>query len=309
MSNRYSIYSASFAHAGGTLDLRQLTDQGARSNSRVSKVRPGGSLDVGANILSTANPSFTFGTTDLLSIASLVHPATGLYCSGGHTARYQQRLAGGAFATGSSHMTQVTPHGYLAVDSITADIESENGAAAALSYMALSSDGSNPISQTVAADFTSAPTPLFASQYYLGGVWYNSIQLLGLIRSRVVPGLRFGARRSDGGVFPRASCSSLLSRTPVIECSFFNLALAEQAVSSFFLGPMAGALDVYLQRGTEAVDGRVAAATASHIRYRASTGSLGFDDITVRAEEDGTATMSVMPTSPLDVAVGVAMPT
>lgn len=308
MSNRFSIYSASFTHAGGTLNLRQLSDQSARSNSRVSRVRPGGSLDVAANILSTANPSFGFGTTDLLSIAALVDPATGLYCSGGHIARYQKRLEGGAFATGTNHMTQSTPRGFLAIDSVAADIDSEDGAQASLGYTALSTDGTNPVSQALSVNFATAPTPQFSSQYYLGGVWQASSQLTGLTRARVSPGLRFDPQRADGGVFARAACSSIVARDPSIELTFLNLELLQSVVGSFFLAPTTGNIDVYFQRGTTAADGRVAAATASHIRYRAAAGSFGPDDIAVRGEGDGTATLMIMPTGVLAVAVDVAMP-
>jgi hypothetical protein len=305
-SDRYGIYSGSFVHAGGTLDLTQLREQGISAGSRYHLVRPGGALNPHAHILSTANPVIRFRTSDLASVLATVDIASGLYCSGGHVMRYQQRAPGGTFTGSTSNVTQSTTKGFLHITSIEVDIDSENGAEAELEYIALSTDGSNPITNTPSVSFAAAPAPAFGSIYFMGGCWLGSSQVEGLTRLRISPGIRFVSRRCDGGVFPRSGASSITAREPAVEMTFLNAALP-YSIGSFFTYALGAAVKNYLQRGTAAADGRIAVGSSSHYRFDVAAGSWGHDNIAVADENDALVTVRIMPTGLLSLAAGVAI--
>lgn len=306
-SDRYSIYSASFVHAGGTLDLQQLREQSINAGSRYRLIRPGGALNPAAHILSTANPTKRFRTSDLLTVLTTIDIANGLPCSGGSTLRYQLRTPGGAFATGGSHLTQTTPKGFLHIVSIDVDIDSETGGEAELEYIPLSVAGENPITNTTSVNFAAAPVPAYVSQYFMGGQWLGATQVEGLTHLRVVPGINYTARRCDGGVFPRYGASSITAREPSKEMTYLNAALPV-SMGSMFTNLLGSTVKSYLQRATAAADGRLSTAATSHIRFDVAAGSWGHDNISVADENDALVTVKVMPTGLLAVSLGVAIP-
>jgi hypothetical protein len=217
------------------------------------------------------------------------------------------RTPGGAFATGGSHLTQTTPKGFLHIVSIDVDIDSETGGEAELEYIPLSVAGENPITNTVAVSFAAAPVPAYMSQYFMGGQWLGASQVEGLTRLRVMPGLTFTSRRSDGGVFPRYGASSITAREPSKEMTYLNAALP-QVMGSFFTNLLGSTVKSYLQRGTAVADGRIAVGTASHVRFDVAAGSWGHDNISVADENDALVTVKVMTTGLLAVSLGVAIP-
>ena len=306
-ADRYGLYSASFTHAGGSFDLTQLEGQSLSRNKAVRSVRPGGSLVATAHILSTANPRFSFRTTDLLAFFTASSGEMFLACSGGHVARYQKKLAGGAFASGSAHMLQTSSKGFLHVASIDAEVDGTDGASAVLEYIPLSTDGQAlPFATTVSQSLSGAPAPAFSSQYYMGGVWNGSSQVTGLKRISFQPGVMFTANRTDGGVFPHYNASSIGGYNPGIGLTFLDLGLPN-AIGSDYLAVVGAAIKGYLQRGTTAADGRIAVATTSHLKIACTDASWGPDETTVDNENDGTVTIGVMPTSKLTATLGVAI--
>lgn len=306
MADRYGIYCGSFTHAGGTLSLRQLDEQELTANARKKTIRPGGALSPAAHILSTANPRARFTTCDCQTVLTAMGGNLHLACSGGHVMRYQKRLEGGAFATGSSHFIQSTAKGFLHVTSIDVDVDSEEGARMGLEYIPLSIAGENPINESDGQSLASAPAPAFMSQFFMGGVWLGATQGLGLTRLGIQPGLSFASRRADGGVFPRYDCSSITAFDPIISLSFLDAAISLD-VGSFFLNALGAALKTYFQRGTTAADGRLSALSSSHTRIQAPTGSWGSDSVRVSGENDAEHTVMVMPTGALGVTLDLAL--
>jgi hypothetical protein len=307
MADRYGIYCGSFTHAGGTLHLQQLDEQDLQSGCNYKTIRPGGALNPHAHILSTANPRARFRTCDCATLMTAMSSNFHLYCSGGHVMRYQKRLEGGAFAVGSDHLIQSTAKGFLHVSSIDVDIDSNQGATFDLEYIPLSVAGENPIAESVGENLDGAPIPAFGSQFFMGGNWLGASQTLGLVRMRIQPGLRIVARRSDGGVFPRSDGTSIVARDPMIELHFLNAAISASAIGSFFMNALGASIKSYLQRGTTAADGRIAAATASHFRVVASAGSWGPENLRVAGEDDAITVVRVMPTGDLTPTLGVAL--
>jgi hypothetical protein len=288
------------------MDLQQLDSQGMSAGARKKTIRPGGAINPHAHILSTANPRFSFRTCDLLTLHTVMGSNWYVYCSGGHVARYQLRLEGGAFATGTSHLTQSTSKGFLHITEISVDIDSDEGAYAQLEYVPLSAAGENPITNTDSVNFATAPVPVFTSQYFMGGLWLATTPVLGMTRYSFRPGIAFGARRSDGGVFPRADGASIQAMDPMYDLTFLNAAFGSD-IGTSFLTVLGAAINGYLQRGTTAVDGRIAAATTSHIRHTAADGSWGTDNLSVSGIDDATTQVMVMPTGVVVPTLGVAL--
>lgn len=298
MADRFSIYPPSFTHAGGTLDLQQIDQQGMQANARVKTVRPGGSLSPAAHILSSANPTCQFSTADILTVLTAMSPNFHLFCSGGHVMRWQKRAEGGTFATSTSHFTQASAKGFLHITSIDVDIDSEDGARMQLEYIPLSVAGENPFTDTISVNFASAPAPAFTSQYFMGGAVLNTTQLLGLKRFGLRPGIRFGPNRSDGGVFPRSDASSIQGYDAMLSANFLNVALG-YTIGTSFLTALPNAFKLYLQRGTTATDGRIASASTAHTKFTAAAGSWGQDDMSAGADDDGTTNITIRPTTAL----------
>lgn len=306
-TDRYGIYSASFTHAGGTLNLQQLRRQQITAGSRYRLIRPGGALNPAAYILSQANPVARFVTSDALTVMATVDIANGLACSGGHVMRYVKRVPGGGLSvTSSANFTQSTAKGFLHITRIDVDIDSETGAEVELEYIMLSADGTNPLTQTAGVDFTSAPAPSFMSQYFMGGCWSNAVQVPTLRRLTVSPGLNYVARRLDNGVFPQYNASSIHSRQPAIEMNFLNVAIP-QSIGSFFTNALGATVSAYLQRGTTAADGRIALATTGHKAIDVASGSWTHDNIEVADEDDGSVTVGLMPTGALAARDAIAI--
>lgn len=302
--SRFGIYTASFVHAGGTLNLQQLDSQGLSTGSNVKTIRPGGAINPAAHILSTANPRARFSTTDIYTVLNAMGGAFTLACSGGHSMRYQKRLAGGAFDSGSNHYIQTTSKGMLSVGSIAADVDGD-GASLDLEYIPLSSAGENPITDSASGSLGAVAAPAYTTHFYLGGVQLDDVVVPGLVRARAVPGNRIVARRSDGGVFARYDLCSIVARDPMLELTFLNAALPD--AYTLFLGVLGVPIDLYLQRGTPAADGRVAAATTSHIKLSLADGSWGHDDISVSGEDDATTTVRIMGTGAMSATLNAAI--
>jgi hypothetical protein len=306
MADRYSIFSGSFTHAGGTMNLQQLDSQGLSAGSRKKTIRPGGATNPAAHILSTANPRCQFRTCDLLTLHTVMGSNFFLYCSGGHVMRYQKRIEGGAFAAGLDHFVQSTAKGFLYITEIGVDIDSDEGAYANLEYIPLSVAGENPIANTPAQSFAAVAAPAFMSQYFMGGLWLATTPVLGLTRFAFRPGTQVVSRRSDGGVFSRADGTSIVARDPMFDLTFLNAEFAYD-IGTMFLTALGATINGYLQRGTTAVDGRIAGASLSHIRYAAAAGSWGVDNLSVSGIDDATTQVMIAPVGSVVPTLGVAL--
>lgn len=312
MANRYGLYSCLFDGGANNLVLNQVRSVGHRSNKGIFTAHPSGSLDPAAHLMSTARPVVQVATNDLLTLFGDANVplsiTSGLYCSQGATFLYRRRVEGGGYSASSDHITQVVESGFLNCSEFSAEAESQNPAEAALEFMALSLDGLNPFTMAFGQAIPGSLTaPAFNSAFYHGPVYLNSNQITGLTRTRVRPGIGFAARYADGGSFPRAACASIAIRQPAIELEFINLD-ALNATFDLFMAAFSTTLAVYFQRGSTNNDGRVAAATSQHLKVSAAAGSFGADDVTVRDNEDGTASIVVMPTGTLSLSVASTIP-
>lgn len=298
---RYSLYPASFN--GGALDLAQVASLGVRSGASPFLVRPGGSLDPAAHVLSQARPIASLMTHDIDTVLSLVSLTAGYDCSSASQISFQQRAVGGAFASPSStaHVTQSIESGFLHITEISANSESDEPTQCMLEFIALSSNGDNPITDDNDAAINNEPTPAYNNVFYHAPAYLGATQLTGLIGTRVRPGIQHSARLADGGAFPRRAASSIVARTPVIELEFLNLARIVSNFNNAIMSAFASTLAVYFQQGTVDPGGRVSAATGTHIMIAAAAGSITPDNITVQDTSDATFTATIRPTGTLSM--------
>lgn len=313
MSERFSGYSAFFDDGASGLLLRQLRSFGTRTQKSMHTVRPLGTLDPAAHLLSMARPISNFQTSDLATVLGSggVSLTTGFDVSDGATFMFQKRLTAGAFTSADEHVVQTVEAGFLHVTEISADAETQEPAQCSLEFIAMAaSDGGNPFSfsnddQAIPAALSA---PQFSSTFYLGPAYYNAAAMPGLVRSRVRPRIVHTARMPDGGAFPRRTASSINARNPAIELTFLKLDHANAIVGDLVAAAFASTLAVYFQKGSTNNEGRVAAATAQHIKISAAAGSWGADDVSVVDENDATITIMVMPTGTLSLSAASAIP-
>lgn len=305
---RYTLYPASFN--GGALTLAQVASQSVQSGKSIMVVRPGGSLDGAANVLSAARPVAQLMSKDLSTILATVSLTAGYYCSSASQLNFQQRTAGGSFtaAASAAHVTQSIAGGFLSIAEISADSESDIGAQCNLEFVALSSDGTNPITDAAGAAINGMPTPAFSSVYFHGPAYLGSTKLEGCVRTRVRPGIAYNARMPDGVVFPMASASSIVARNPVFEFDFLKLDIVASNIGNMIQNVLGSAVHAYFRKGTTAAGGRIADASGAHIKISAAAGSWGADSIQVNESDDAVVTVSVMPTGTISLSTTSTIP-
>ena len=116
------------------------------------------------------------------------------------------------------------------------------------------------------------------------------------------------SRIADGGVFPATGLSSITSRNPQIDLTFLNTAILPSTLANMVAAAFATTLAVYFRKGAEGGEGRVANATAEHIKISAAAGTWGPEDVSVSDENDVTTTITVMPTGTLSLSAASAIP-
>jgi hypothetical protein len=308
MTMRYSLYPASFN--GAALNLSQVASVAHRAGASPFLVRPGGSLDPAAHVLSSARPIASLMTHDLDTVLSLVSLTAGYDCSSASQLNFQLRTAGGAFTASNStaHVTQSIEAGFLHITEISASSEGDEPAQCMLEFIALSADGDNPITDDDDAAINGQPTPAYNNVFFHAPAYLGATQLTGLIGTRVRPGIQHSARLADGGAFPRRTASSIVARTPVIELEFLNLARIKANITDMILAAFTSTLAVYFQQGTTDPGGRVAAGTGTHIMISAAAGSWGADNVNVQDTGDATFTATIRPTGVLSMSRTSAIP-
>lgn len=302
---RFSLFPASFVHAGGTLNLPQMEGFDARPNSTIKRVYAAGAVDPKAHLLAIADPSIPFRTRDLTTLFTTVSPLTGLTGTGaGATFRLQERDDGQSiFLGGATHETFTVAKSFLTIDSISAAQDDREGAVVECTCHALY-DGTNlPIVHNTAVDFTTAPAPAFTSEFFMGPVYHNAVQIPGILRHSVEFATTFTPFRTDGNVFPAKGV--IVRRSPMFKITLQKM--DEVAAISKFIRALAGTFAVYFWK---AVDNgvRVAVGTGQHLKVSGAAGAWHDESLTATENEDGTVTLNVMPTGSLSYSIVSAIP-
>lgn len=302
---RFSLFPCSFIHAGGTLDLAQMQGFEARPAPTIRTVHVGGAVDPKANIVANGTPQIGFQTRDLTTLLGALDPTTGLALSStGATFRLQERDDGGSvFLTGTTHETFTVAKGHLVLDSIGASQDSAEGATAQLTCHCLYDGTNEPIVHNTGVDFAAAPTPAFTSEFWMGPVYHNSVEIDGVLSWSLEVGTQFVPFRVGGSIWPKQGC--IVRRMPKIKIT--TLKVDTVASLSKSLRALSGTLACYLWKGANN-GSRVAVATTQHAKFSFSAGGWREEQISVTENDDATATIEVLPTGTLGYSVASAIP-
>ena len=303
------LFPASFVYAGPTtLNLTQIGSAQCDMGTDLTEIIPSGALDRAALMVSKADPSCKIATADLLTALGVISPTAGLNCTGGATFRYQRRADGGAFAGSTSNLTLTSTVGYLAPVQLSTSQDARQGAMLELMYWPLYNGSVQSLVANASVNFSTAPAPVFNSQYYLGPVYLGSTELPGLINVRVNFGINYKTIRSSGQVL--ATGGSIYSRRPSITLTFLKIDTLPSTIAACFGALLGATLSLFFARGVNFAE-RDDYANSTHLKIATAGGMWLPGDLGALGEDDATFSVTVQPAgsgSALAVTVGTTIP-
>ncbi|MDQ3288916.1 MAG: hypothetical protein M3Q42_11800 [Pseudomonadota bacterium] len=304
-ADRFSLFPCSFVHAGGTLDLLQMQGFAANPQAQVSRRYVGGAVDPKAHLLASGKPQVSFGTRDLATLLGTVNPLLGLAsAAGGSTFRLQERDEGqGVFLTTATHETLSLAKSHLLVNSLSARQDDAEGAIAQCVAHALYDGTNEPILHATGADFSLLTPPAFTSEFFMGPVYHNGVQVAGVTEHSVEFGTQFMPFATDGDIWPRKGY--VARRAPVIK--FSTLKVGQVAALSKSLRALSGTLAIYFWKAVDNA-ARVAVGSSLHVKVSCATGAWRDDAITVSENDDGTVAIEVLPKGSLTISAVSTIP-
>jgi hypothetical protein len=303
---RFVLFPCSFVSGSSvTTNLAQMQDFSVNPNASKDRFYAAGAIDPKAHILTSADPQISFSTQDLATYFSIVSPTVGVALTGaGATFRLQERATlDGVFETGATHETFTATKGLICPTRISASQDDQTGAVIQSTLYCLYDGSTNPIVHNTGVDFTSAPTPAFTSEFFLGPIYHNGSEITGVTQVSVDFGIQFVPKRTSGQVF--ATLGAITRRSPTF--TFTTLKADATAALDIFNRALTGTLAIYLAKGADA-GSRVSYATGAHCKISAATGVWSDDSISVSSNDDGTVSISIMPTGTIAVSVASTIP-
>ncbi|HWB13344.1 MAG TPA: hypothetical protein VG826_29230 [Pirellulales bacterium] len=307
---RYSIYPASLTSTGPvTTNLQQIHGVSIKPDSRKDEIIPGGAIDRAAVILQGAAPVVSFKTHDLATIFGVLSPSAGLVCAAGtNLIQYQKRADGGTFASGSSHVVLTNKKGFLVPKRLSASqdrpVELEldlwclwDGSTSGTPAVAVP-----PLTIATASALTS--TPAFESEYYMGPVYANSVQLPAVSNWEIDFGIDYQAKAFDGDLWPQTG--TIISRKPKITVTSTDDSQAG-TIGSFFNAALPGTLALYCRIGVAGAS-RSSDASTVHAKFSVTTGAWNVSSLDGDGQDDAMLKADIEPTSTLAVSMASAIP-
>ena len=302
-AERFALFPCSLTHAGGDLDLAQMQNFSITPGSTVDRIFAAGAVDPKAHILAYADPQITFGTQDLVTYFAAVSATAGLKTTVG-TFRLQERSDyDGVWESSTTHVTWTTAAGHLIPTRLSCSQDSNTGCVLESRLVVLYDGSTVPLVHNTGVDFSTAPTPAFTSEFFLGPVYINSSEIKGITNVDIDFGINVSAVRTSGSVW--AKSSAIIQRAPMI--TFTTLKADVTASVNMFLRALAGTTAIYLWKGSDA-GSRVAVGTTSHFKLSFSAGVWKDDTVSVSDNNDGTVSVSLMNTGTISVATNSAIP-
>lgn len=304
--DRFSGFTATFVHAGGTLAINQLGNATVNTNRNITTVKASGSVDPLAQVIASGAPMATIGTRDIATVFGVVSPTAGLACSGASTFNYQKRANAGVFS-GSTTNTKLTAQtGFLCPDTLSA--QGDSPAELTLKLYPFYDGTNEPFLPANSVDLSGVTAPAYNSVFYLGPLYLGATQIEGLTQTRVDFGINFSQIPMDGNVYPKEGMITV--RQPSITLTVLKMSSIVANFTNFFHYAVASdAIKVYFAKGVHGTSAaRVAALTTSHCKVTVATGALGAEDVTVADENDATITYRVNVTSTIALSVASAIP-
>lgn len=290
---RFSTFPAIF-------DAVTLTDVvNVTPSAEIKKIvaTPGGSLDPGKIAGIARDPVVALSCLNLAQLAN-ISPILGLACSSSVKIQFQQRADGGAFQSGSNHVTMTSAKGMLLPESIQAQQDDQSPALLQLKYYGLKSGSTPAMAINLSQALTG--TPAVAKIFKLGPVVIDGVILGGVQRSQVNFGLQYTTKRANGDTDP--SVGSIVKRSATAEISAANISLANAA--DFDLIACATSIVVYF------LDANELPASNAHIAITFPAGSTyELADVPAQGEQDAETRLMITAKGSVSVSTTAPYPT
>jgi hypothetical protein len=290
---RFSTYPAIF----DAITLNDVVNVTPSAEIKKIVAYPGGSLDPGKIAGISRDPTVGLSIINLAQLAN-ISPILGLACSSAVKIQYQQRQDGGAFQSGSNHVTMTSVKGMLLPESIQAQQDDQSPALLQLKYYGLK-NGSTP---AMAINLSQAltGTPGVDKIFKLGPVVIDGVILGGVQRSQVNFGLQYTTKKANGDTDP--SVGSIVKRGATAEISAANISLANAA--DFDLIVCSTGIVIYF------LDANELPASAAHISVTFPAGSTyELADVPAQGEQDAETRLMITAKGSVTVATNAVYPT
>src|SRR3990167_6805010 len=290
---RFSIYPAIF----DALTIPDVVNVTPSAAIQKMVVTPGGALDPGLIALVSLDPVATLSAVGLGAVLTGVSPTVGLAVSTLAKIQLQARADGGAFQSGSNHVTMSSTKGMLIPESIQAQQDDQNPALIQLKYYGLKS-GSNPPMQINVAQALSG-SPAVAAAYKLGPVVIDGVILGGVQRSQLNFGLTYQTKRANGDTAP--SVGSITKRAATGEITAGNFSLAN--AGGFGLTACVVGITAFFLRSDQLP------ASSTHLAVTSPAGSTyELAEVPGQGDQDAETRLMITAAGPLTINTTAAYP-
>ena len=308
-AKRFAGYPAQFKDSSpATVDFADLSGFDLSSNNAVSAKFPMGVLEPVAHGVGRSKPAFGMRTMDLntlLTNVTLLRPK--LWDGESHF--YMRERADDGFLTGATHPARQVNKGVMTIESITATADDENGAEATLQFLALYDGTNDAVINVTGQDLTDAgvPTPAYVSCYQLYCPYHNGSQVEGVQSMTINTGIQLAPSTNCPGVWDEVAAMTRSEPTVVLR----TLKVDEADSWGITGGQVNTTFDLYLQKVdvTNATGtGRVAPATAEHIKFSFTAGHIDVSSLGVQGTDDAELEITIRPSSAIAVSLASALP-
>ena len=306
---RFSGYPASFGYATAqTMDLAQVQGWELDANVTETPFIPSGATKPTQVITSRARPEFRLRTQDLATVLATVDFNSGKCFDETSTFYLQERADCSTFLTTATSPGRSTANGFMFVESITAEQDSEDGAIMTLRYVPLKASGSDIVVFESSLDpDTNGPTPAFTSAFFLASPYHNGGELKGVQSVTINTDIQFQPAPSSPGAFD--TLGSIVRYEP--EFTFRSLKVDDFDAFQLTGDPVNTSFAFYFQKvdTTNAVgDGRVAAASTVHSKISFTGGKITVRNLSFDGTDDAAVEVSIRPTGTVTAATNSAIP-
>lgn len=300
---RFSGYTATLGYATGqTLDLTQLVSINMDMGNTIAPLTPAGLLNPAKHLTPRSIPNLSIVTGDLAGIFAAIDAQTGLLCDETSTFRLQERSDGGAFEAGATHPQWTTAKGFIWPTTLSAELESQEGAQLTLSYMPLWNESVAPLVPSDGNNLSGVTAPAFSSAFFLASPYLNGTVIEGCQSVNIDFGINVVGAPSQPNTYN--THASIQSRQPKIT---FTVMKADEQATMVQIGTnIATSFAAYLQRADPDSD-RIAAATTSHFKFSCTAGRIERRSVSWNGVADAAVEFMVYPNGSIAVSTGVAI--
>ena len=275
----------------GAVTIKQVTDGRFAPNNRVLPGRASAAVDPSALYITGGNPRHQMSSLDLGGVIAGLDIAAGLdVASGSIVLPFRKRVAGGTFASGTSHFTLTGANAFSFIQSISGGQQED--AVAVLETLFESTDGqavpcTANVSQSLSAAAFNALWTLAQVKLNTGG---GLTQVTGLQRATVNTGIQVQpGDAADGALYPQKHY--IVRRDPFIDLAFLDFDKLDEASYGLLFKTLTG-LQVFFQKRAEGGT-LVSSATGAHIQLSFADCINDVQDLGANGAGDGTTTIRV----------------